>query len=34
VWSMFIPIHLAVEKTRRLVETGGPKPRHVRKPRS
>jgi hypothetical protein len=29
---MFIPFHLAVEKTRRLVETGGPKPRRVRRP--
>jgi hypothetical protein len=24
---MFIPIHLAVLKTRRLVESGGPQPR-------
>jgi hypothetical protein len=31
---MFIPMYLAVEKTRRLVENGGPKPRHVRRPMS
>jgi hypothetical protein len=24
---MFIPLHIAVDVTRRLVETGGPKPR-------
>jgi hypothetical protein len=27
-------IHLAVDKTRRLVESGGPKPRYVRRPRT
>jgi hypothetical protein len=29
-----ILIHLAVDRTRRFVAEGGPKPRRVRKPRS